>query len=293
MNIVAVKDNADFSVCGSIVYWSISGSTSYDSLCQNLKALGYADGELPPRMSPGKAVQMALENSHVTAGGKTKVLPVKDKPSGTVGLYQHQGGASSSNYRCLWSVRANDLGSVVFEGMAEMPDEFDKSMFMEEFKSIWGSLTGGDIGNWLAKIIRTPRFHGLGLRQHGGIYFIPPSSIKGWQELRALLTTVNMHSIPAMNGPDAINALVASLAEEATKLQEDILEVKRKAYEASKDGGGYGPRKATLERIEEQANLGLQKLKAYEQLLGQNLSNLSSKITSAVSEKETAEVLDL
>jgi hypothetical protein len=293
MNIVAVRDDSTFAVCGNIIYWSVSGAAPYDALCAQLKAAGYSDELLPARMSPGKAVQIALEASHTTAGGQTKVMTVKDRPAGTVGLYQHQSGQGKSNYRCLWAVRANELGSVVFEPMAEAPDDMDKGMFMEEFNRVWGMLTSSDLGSWLADVVRSPKFQGLGLRQHGGIYFIPPPAVPLWQQLKVILTNAKLHAIPAMRGPDAINALADSLAEEASRLQEEITEVKRKAYLAQKEGAGYGPRKATLDRMAEQAARGLEKIQAYEKLLGRSLSNLSSKISTAVAEKETAEVLDL
>lgn len=289
--IITVNDPSLAGACGAVVYWSIQGMVNYDHTCSALKALGLGDEALPPRMTSGKCLTLALEETHTSKGGVTKVMPVKGKASGTIGLYKHSGGAGRSEYACLWCVSADEQGKLKFEDMAEAHDIFDVELVTEAFSKMWGQLLPSDVGSWLAKVVRSPLVHGLGLRDHGGIYFVPPATKSVWTSITNAISSVQLFQIPAMNGPDAIAAVMASLGEEAQRLSLELLEIKRKAN--SEDEGVRGPRQKTLDRMAVEAAAGLQKITMYEQLLGMNLDALRKQVSDAMVEKDTADVLSL
>ena len=290
--IIAVKDNTP--ACGIVTYWSIHGSADYATTCQALSArAGVGSDALPPRMSPGKVLSVALEASHTSRGGMTKVMPVKGEPSGTIGLYRHTGSKNSSDYHCLWCVSADADGKLHYKDMAEQHDIFDEELLQDQFDRLWGTLDSSAVGSWLARIVRSPAINGLGLRAAGGVYFVPPKTKQAWLTIVGCFPTVSIFQIPAMDGPDAVAAVIAALGEEATKLAQDTLEIRRKALATEKDTGKYGPRASTLEKAAAEAEAGLNKIAMYEKLLGTNLEALRKQIADAMIEKQTADVLTL
>jgi hypothetical protein len=290
--IIAVKDNTP--ACGIVTYWSIQGSVHYDSTCQALTARSLVGADaLPARMSPGKVLTTALEASHTTRGGMTKVMPVKGEPSGTIGLYRHTGSKNSSDYHCLWCVSADSEGKLHYKDMAEQRDIFDEEMLQDQFDRIWGTLDSSAVGSFLARIVRSPAINGLGLRAAGGVYFVPPETKQRWLDIVKCFPTVSIFQIPAMDGPDAVAAVIAALGEEAAKLAQDTMEIRRKALSTEKEPGKYGPRASTLEKAAAEAEAGINKIVMYEKLLGTNLELLRKQISDAMLEKQTADVLTL
>lgn len=290
--IIAVKDNTP--ACGIVTYWSIHGSVPYLATCQQLATKCLLPPEShPPLMSPGKVLGMALENSHTTKGGRTKVMPVKGEPSGTMGLYRHTGSSNSSDYHCLWCVSCDANGKLHYKDMAEAHDIFDEELLQDQFDRLWGTLDSSAVGSWLARIVRSPAIQGLGLRAAGGVYFVPPSTKQAWLKIVSCFPNVEIFQIPAMDGPDAVAAVIAALGEEAAKLAQDTMEVRRKAFNAEADSGKYGPRASTLEKSAEDAKAGIAKIAMYEQLLGANLEALRAQIKNAMLEEQTSDVLTL
>jgi hypothetical protein len=287
--IIAVNDQALVSSAGIVTYWSIHDSIGYDAVCAQLKAAGLDDGALPGRMSASKCLMLALEDAYVTARGATKVMALKGQSS-KIGLYQHTGGSGESNYRCLWAVSADDKGVITYHDMAAAHDLIDEDMVSDGFAKVWGKLLPSDIGSWLAKLVRSPLINGLSLRDHGGIYFVPPNTRDMWNKIVAAIPNVKLFRIPALNGPDAVAAVVSALGEEAQQLAHDLLEIKRKPQQEDVKGKG-GVRKSTIERMEKEAANGIEKIKLYEQVLGQKLDALRTQLTNASVEKTTADIL--
>lgn len=131
-------------------------------------------------------------------------------------------------------------------------------------------LTGADVSSWLVDVL-SRNLNALGLRDKGGMYFVPPSSMPDWVTIRTLLRNQGhqVYEIPAMRSDETVQTVLAAMLAEANALAEKI--------ELELDTGELGT--GAIETRTGKVSAMQAKLESYRQLLGVTTPAIDDRFT--------------
>lgn len=257
--LIAVMENVD--TAGVIVWWRLVGGIDVTALRAAWEAQHLNTEWLPGDPTPKVAVQRAVaeqRGSHrlvrQMAGGKWLVVDERENLDGDNLVYETD-----------LKVHVNEVGRIEIAPADHGQAETLRVRF-EHYKNV---IVQADVSAWLVGLM--PQCSAVGLRDTGGIYFVPRFAMALWGRMLAALRTSSPHVIscvPAMRSAEAMDALTEAVTQEARRAA-DVLE--RELEDAT-----LGKR-ALEHRVESMDDLKA-KVEAYEDLMGRSLETLHTGI---------------
>jgi hypothetical protein len=126
-----------------------------------------------------------------------------------------------------------------------------------------------NLSSWLVRMVYST--HAVGLRDTGGIYFVPRDGVDEWKKLVGAIRAASAHQffeVPALRSSEAVDAILDALITEAG---ESILKMEE---QLTSDKLGE---KALHGRVEK-CDAMKSKIESYEALLGTNLDKLRERL---------------
>jgi hypothetical protein len=278
-DIVAVEGS---EAAGAIVYWQLSGSVDLQDLTDALGTLTVIGA---PPSAPSMEVVLQRAAQQAVSSKRQMVRPL-DKRGSYAFVEESVDGQSALKYNQRLTMRVEKAGldqppyAVVLAHDPEADEPLQAQVYanVNVFK---GLLTASDVSSWLLHVME--QVHGVGLRDRGGIYFIPNDCLALWRPLIAALRTVSDHKvfeIPAMRTEEAVEAILTAVrrdAEAALAEMEAYL-----AGETSTKGLNAIDRRLEEVRV---------KAAHYAQLLGVQLPDLQAKIVTLTGAAQAARIV--
>jgi hypothetical protein len=249
---------------GAVTWWRLSGVIDYDRLVAEWKAAGFPLCDLPAPPSDTSALRRALE---VYRAANTLV---RSLPGGGYAIVDEDfagGDNDDPEYEVRFKVWIDEQ-EMALSFDREM-DEAELDVIHDTFMRCRRELHHQDVSAWLVK--RCKAVQSIGLRDTGGIYFVPEQFAPTWSLLADLLARCSasrIYEIPALKNDRAVEAIMEAVINDAA----DHVAKLTKALD-EKDLGERGLRgKAT--KCEALAT----KLRLYEELLGRKMEAITARV---------------
>jgi len=256
-SLVAVSDSTDPNV-GASVWWKLKGEVTVVALADALTALGLAS-HAPEGLSPEVALTRAVATLR---GPGRRVRKLRQAGAWLVTDEVEDVAREDLDYSKRLTVRLDAIGRVKVQG-GSWQEEADVVAAYEHHQ---GHLDTQDISGWL--IEQATRIGAVGLREGGGIYFVPAPAMYEWrlfgEALKACAPDSTVYALPTMRGDEALRAVVDSLA---TEVEAEVAKVGGQVI-----SGALGVR--GLNNRAQEARGMADKVRRYESLLGTNLTKL-------------------
>jgi hypothetical protein len=257
---VALTEN--LPTAGLLVWWRLSGQLTSRKLEETWAHAGLDETLLPDMPAPTTALRRALrelEGRHVF---------VRRLPAGGWALVsEHAQGDGENDLLLGTEVRSwvDSAGRVVVEP-AGHPWE---SRIREGYEAAFEELL--NVSGWLSRL--TKQVAAVGLRDTGGIYFVPRTSVELWQKMTEAISKSSGHrffEVPALQSDSAVEAILDAVSREAEA------EVAAMEADLADPENGLGARayKSRMGRCEAAAF----KVASYEALLGRSLEGLQKRL---------------
>lgn len=255
---------------GAISYWRLSGTVELSKLAAAWAAQGLAADLLPAQPGDEVALGRAVRD---LAGPRRRVFPlarrgawvVKDESVTADGLDVSHVRVATIKFES--GSAAIDPGNVAPETLAAV-----EAQVREGYRKARIELAPEDISGWLIALAKDRA--SVSLRESGGIYFVPRPAIEFWRKAVAAIKSVSAHrifNIPALKNDEAIDAIIDAVSAETAAAASAI------EAELLKEGDDALGLRA-LKTRGESCGVLLDKVAAYEELLGVKLPALVSKI---------------
>jgi hypothetical protein len=252
---------------GAVSYWRLSGPMTLDALRKEWVAEGLDPELLPKAPSQETALGRAVrELQHK----RRLVRPLARR--GAWAVVEERVREETLGYRTLVSVKFA-AGPQVTQEDASFP-EFSElhDAIHANYRRHQGELSGEDISAWLVGL--ADRNNAVGLRDTGGIYFVPRPAVDFWRRVTRVVHKLSAHkvfNIPAMKNDEAVAAISDAVAQEAERLAH-VLE----SDLAATGDDALGER--ALRSRAAQCAVTLEKVAAYEALLGVSLDTVRARV---------------
>lgn len=270
---VAVTDSLPEGTAGAIVLWRLQGDTNYDALKAAFVGQGLDEKLLPSLPSDEVAFRRAVK-----AQEEKRVL-VRKLPTGYGYALVHEQAAVlpeadvGEDYQPLNYVVTLTIKLIQGGLMFSHPDLPVCAEVFAAFNANRARIESNDTANWLCEMVRHVK--AVGLRDTGGVYFIPRETLPVWRKIVAALRTASatyVAEIQALKSKDAVDAILDSLEREADTFL-GTLEEELKEAAATPDGMGVRAIRTRTAKCEASAA----KLDTYEQLLGVKLDKVRAR----------------
>lgn len=259
-SIVAVTD-AHRDTCGAVTWWKLSGEIELHGLSLAWSNAGLDADLLPPEPSPAKRIRRAVDKVARGMPGRHLVRPLAGQMSWAI--VDETATQKDLDYKVVLRARIDgellDIETQNVEGGALLRVAYDHYGI---------HLTSNDISRWLLRTM--DRMKAVGLRQGGGIYFVPQGRVAELRELAEILGGVSGHAVyevPALKSEEAVRAILHAVLDEADQELGYI-----EGEVAERDLG-----KKALKTREKRCETLLSKVGEYEQLLGKNMDGLRER----------------
>ena len=277
-NIIVTPD-FNGGTCGAITYWRLTGNVSHSALTAAWAAQGLDSAWLPDPPAKETCLRRAVLAQGYQRGTERRIIrPLGDKQGAWIVLDERVAAAgddvvhthvcrvrfAASRFPCPWWIEAIDGDQYTVGEIANAVEVAYIAARQE--------LSGTDVSLWLISL--TSQFNAVGLRERGGIYFVPRPAVDTWTRVAAALRACSTHviyRIPALASDEAaeavIDAVAAEAEAEAAKIVEDL---------TFQGDDALGTR--ALERRADRARVTLDKVQSYEGLLGVKLDALRARL---------------
>lgn len=203
-NDIVIVDDPE--VAGALVYWRLSGETHHKTLQDGLTADVPTMKVKPPRPTPEKALRRALAK----LGARRRLVRPLEGGHGWA-LVEETATEDEVQHAtaCTAKVEADQLqiSPANYSHAAEIRAGFD---------TYCENLTHDDVSTWLVQVVRS--LDAVSLRDTGGIYFMPRTSLDTWEQVVGAVQKAGHHEmfrIPALRTSDAVEAIMDSVARDA------------------------------------------------------------------------------
>lgn len=262
--VIAMPSSAEAT--GAIVWWILSGSVLLEALRRVWLQAGFDPADLPGAPTPKAALRRALK------GLENKQRFARPCGDGWALVTQWEGtpdeaGHKAPEFAPLLEAWVNAAGIVEVKGGPEELGNKIKADYALEASQ----LSTEEVSNWLVK--RAEVLSAVGLRDRGGLYFVPAGSLARWHAEAVVLRQASGHTlceVPAMASDEAVAAILDAVQREA--------EAEALAMEEQLTGGSLGAR-ALATRINRTEAVE-KKVSLYEGLLGSKLDALRARLSS-------------
>ncbi len=253
---------------GAIVWWRLSGRVDYATL----EAAWVAEG-LDPKLlpTPCSATTALRRAAHDLKEKRRLVRPLGKGNGFAVVREQVTNEHAELKHEVLCKVTLDGVERLKVETV-NASDEASAKMAKEvqaAYEQHMTALETEDISSWLVRLM--PKLDAVGLRDSGGVYFIPHTAMARMSDVVGVLRKVSGHvvnRVPAMRTDDTVEAILDALnqeaEDEARRMEEDI--------EAAKLGArGFENRIARTDEVES-------KVSRYELMLGRKLDAMRARL---------------
>jgi len=243
-----------------MTWWRLNGDVELEALAKAWVAAGFDEKLLPKEPSPAKRLRRAVDKVARAMDENCLVRPLKGQHSWAI--VGETASRDDLDYRINLRARLNGEALEV-DGLLMHEDQLRAAF--EHYRT---HLTSNDVSRWLLDTMDDMR--AVGLRQGGGIYFVPQGRVDLLRNLAAVLGEVSDHAVyevPALRSEEAVRAILDALLQEADS------ELDRMGEEI--ETGGMGPK--ALRTRERRCERLLDKVGEYEGLLGRSLDELRDR----------------
>lgn len=286
MNGLIAVPGMDENTCGAIVYWRLCGTLDVDRLDDVWSARGLDEELLPSMPEPRKALARAMKTiAEVTSEGKSFVRPLRGVEDGFVIVHEAyvDGRPLHTNGE---EAQLTKIGGVEIT----KADEDTASMIMRAYTHHRNHITQQDMSGWLCRLVRMS--HAVGLRDTGGIYFVPRTALTQWRLYVGAIrecSSNDMFEIPALKSDEAVRSVIDALKVEAEQEADEIEKAINDSIDASSTGKLHG--KVAKHRTESAQKMSA-KLRVYEELLGAALPELHGRLDALTARLGAAIMLE-
>jgi hypothetical protein len=259
LGIVVVPDAG--ATAGALVWWRLTGEIDHGAMCNAWVGAGLKDDDLIWRTSRADALAAAV------ARQTSKHTFARPLPKGGGWVLVNEATDTNTN-DLSWAgnlrVSVNDR-ALAFSPIGHPAESAIQAAYAHALEAVSASA----IGSWLAKQARN--LGAIGLRQNGGVYFIPADVLAAWKERIAVIKSVSAHvfqAVPAMKTEDAVAAIIDAMEQEAGREAADL--------EAEIMAGNLTER-ALNTRAERTADIAT-KVARYEKVLGAAMPALAARL---------------
>ena len=250
-------------VTGAVVYWALSGDLDLAKLATEWAAADLPMSWLPSAPSAKMALGLAAKAL------QSRSLLVRQDPKGgwtfvtEAGTLDEQGKAQLSYDVGPRMFLGGDDGVTLVLEMVDGTNPTEMAVALHHkvllsYDQNRSTVANRDISAWLVAL--ASKLNAVSLRDHGGVYFVPRTTIDTFRAARTAIKACSAHSIfsiPAMKSADAVAAIIDAVTREA---QELVVETQTLLID---DLGSRAAqtRIAAVEKL-------LEKMASYEKLLG-------------------------
>lgn len=252
----------DGQAAGGLVWWELSGDLDRARLAEAWARAGLDDGQIPDPVSPREALKRAMEDM------RERHLLVRPL-AGVRGysLVEERAEGEKLDYAQRLTVQVDDGGILAFEPA----DHAQREKVTAGYIGHQITLSPNDISGMLLRFCEG--HDSVPMRARGGFYFLPPAGVERFRRAAQALRQVSGHSlyeVPAMKSEQAVEAILAAIKHEA--------EAEAQAMVQILDSGEAGAR--SLRSQSRRCERAETKLARYEELLGQKLPELQSRLST-------------
>lgn len=254
---------------GCICWWRLSESTAYSSLRDAWSAEGLEDEDLPKPPSPAVALRRAMHALRDDA--RFLVRPLGHGRG--FALVRESVTDGKLSHLTFLSAALNKVGQLVVtaENLDPMGEGYQRraAQLQTAFDVQQDALSTEDVSAWLTRYM--PKLDAVGLRDTGGVYFVPQGSVNQLEQVGRAFRVASahlIHRVPAMRSQDAVAAILDALEQEASN------EAQRMEGELTEDTLG----ERGLRNRVNQCDALEQKLTRYEELLDGSLGGIRGRL---------------
>jgi hypothetical protein len=259
---VVVADGEEAGA-GATIWWRLHGEADRSKLVMELQSRGI--DHMPKVVEPETALRRAVG---VLRGKRRLIRPLR---RGSWAVVEEELDDLNDKLK-HWegpTISLDKIGRAVLKNST--PEEAQQ--VREAFDYYLEALETTDISGWL--IAQAERLGAIGLREGGGIYYLPPQRMKEWRQLVDALTTVHpkhsIYMVPTVKlTQDGARAILDSLTFE--------IEAQVATLTSEVVSGDLGVR--ALDTRADKSKALLTKVTDYEELLGTKLEKLRDQIAN-------------
>lgn len=188
---------------GRVCFWTVSDSTDYIKLCQGLSRCGLSP---PSPRTPTRALQAALQKLY--AKPDTMIRPLDDGVGYAV-VEEHKGRATNG-YSVIVTATVDESGIV-----STTPNGPTTALVQQATNEQRKYVDARAITPLITKTISG--WHGILLRDTGGIWFLPDRPCVNFEGLREAVESAGpnyLHGMTSKATPETVRAVMATLAAE-------------------------------------------------------------------------------
>ncbi len=253
---------------GLITWWRLSGDVDYAELTD---AWGRAHIGFETRLPNLPSPSVALARTVGTLKGRHRLVRPYKRGFALVKEDEvEEGGEPTLDYDVLALIDVDQVGRLRVSGCAKEAADLLLSQLQATFDAAQNTLTSADISSWLTTMVVA--FDAVGLRDRGGIYFIPQPFADLYSRFCLMLESVSnhqVHRVPAMHSDDAVRAILDAVRAE---VDGEVANMERDLDDAQKPGArALKTRLARAEALDG-------KLARYEELLGVSLEGVRASV---------------
>lgn len=269
--IVAVTEHVP--TAGAIVWWRLSGNVDAAHLEEAWQEQGLDTADLPKTPTASTALRRAVNEQRES---RRLVRPLGKHDGFAIVNERVRGDNLELDYEVQCKARLDPVGRLVIEAPYESLTNEESEQLTRMRREIRGAferhqdtLSTQDISDWLVRLM--PKLDAVGLRDTGGVYFVPHPSV---DRLSAIVRAVRkasahaIHRVPALRSDDAVDAILDAVSVEAANEAESM----EKDLEVGQlQTRGLENRVERCDEVEE-------KVTRYEELLGRKLDVLRERL---------------
>jgi hypothetical protein len=266
-NIIAT--DSDVNTAGAISYWRLSGDVDLNALTGAWAAAGLDTLLLPEPPSGRVALSRALRDidGKVTDNTRRQAIKAQGGWWGVLEIVSDANGHIHTNQVCRARYNTADQKIEVADAYFSLEQQIRAAAVTHR-----GRLAPSDVSAWLIKVADARS--ALGLRDSGGIYFVPRTHVDFWAKVADVLASVGDHKIfriPALKTDEAVDAIIDAVTQEANKAAE-LLTANLLAE------GDDAPGTRALGTMAKDCQAKLDKIRHYEDLVGVKLPDVVAKV---------------
>ncbi len=278
-SLIAVTDTQAGDLAGVSTWFQLGGSCSAAALRSAGMAAGLMRDDMPGDTTPKTALRRAVADltdkrmlARSLPGGGWALVSERDTIDAT-------GIATLAHVVCM-QVMLLPSGALIFDKVSDPQVE---AQVRVNFATHLGRLEASDLSMWLVDTAK--RIGAVPLRERGGVYFVPRHAVDEWRivsrVLRAEAPACDVYELPTLRSDEAVRSIVAALTREAETTATEYLD--------KIASGELGERALRARGAECEALVN--KLAAYESLLGTGLDSIKARIGDVAAAAQTAALL--
>lgn len=266
--IVAV--DAHVPEAGAIVWWRLHGTVEYAAFMAAWQGAGLDHSHAPMPCSATNALRRACDDLREK---RVLVRPLGREAGFAIVKERVVNESKRLDYDVQATVTLDEAGRVRVEraadGISDEALEKIRLTVKQSFDVHLGQLDSSDFSSWLVRMM--PRLDAAGLREQGGVYFVPKYSVDRFAAVVGVLRSVTEHvvnRVPAMRSEDAVDAILDAITQEA---EAEAAQLEKVLEEGKLGERGLETRVSRCEEMDA-------KVVRYESLLGRKLEGLRERL---------------